>query len=186
MTRRPSVVRPVVASTEIVTLGALAHAGAGGTVPGAAELVALGGLVMAVSVALHHRLLHVGVAAALATSGQLLLHVLGSAPGGHGAHGAHTAHQLPLATVAAEPFTAWQMALAHLLSAAVTVAALVWQEQLVPPLRAVLRPEHGATPPSYATPRPPARTRPLGATAVRLHAPAPHRGPPTALASPAS
>jgi hypothetical protein len=172
--RRGSAVRPVVATVEVVVVGAVAHAGGGGSLPTAGHLVALVGLVAAVSLALHHRLVHVRVAAAVAMLGQLLLHLVGSAHGSHGAHATHAA------TVGPES-SAWQMALAHGIGAAVTVAALLWQEQLVLTFLGAVRPGRLATPPAYDVPRPPTGTRPLGATTVRVVATAPRRGPPPVM-----
>jgi hypothetical protein len=178
---RGSALRPVVATAEVVAIGAVAHVGAGGSMPTTGHLVALVGLVAAVSLALHHRLVHVGVAAAVATLGQLLLHTLGSGAAVHAAHGAHQA-----AGEAGTGVAGWQMVLAHAIGAAVTVAALLWQEQLVLALAGARRPGRQAAPPSYDVPRPPTGTRPLGATTVRVLALAPHRGPPMAMGPAAS
>jgi hypothetical protein len=171
---RGSALRPVVATVEVVAIGAAAHVGAGGSLPSTGHLLALVGLVGATSLALHHRLVRAGAAVAVALSGQLLLHTLGSGAAAHAAHGAH--HAAGDGTAVA----GWQMVLAHALGAAVTATALLWQEQLVVVITRALRLGRRTAPPSYDVPRPPTGARPLGVTTVRVLALAPHRGPPVA------
>jgi hypothetical protein len=123
-------VRSVVASLEIVGLSSHAHYVAGGALPSTAYLLAILGLVGAVSALLRHRLLSTRVAVGAVVAGQLLVHTASTSATTHGSH-------------AAGLFTSDDMLLAHAVSAAVTVAALLWQEQavvllvrlLVPPTR---------------------------------------------------
>ncbi len=113
--------RPVLATAEVVAFSALAHAAAGGSLPGPEQLAALTALLVPASLALRHRLLTLRATASLAVWAQVAVHMLFSTTGAHGTHGAPA----PLAGLSDDMF------LAHGLSAVVTVLALVWQEQIL-------------------------------------------------------
>lgn len=123
---RTSRVRAAVASLEAVLFGALAHAAGGGGLPGLGTMLLLAGAVAAVSVSLRLRLLRLPTAAAIAVASQLLVHLIGARSELVPATG-HHAH----ASVGSPAGVDEQMVLAHTLSAAVTVLALVWQDQVL-------------------------------------------------------
>lgn len=126
VTRRPSAVpggrrlRSSVATLEIAGLSAGAHTAAGGPVPDSAGLLWLVAATGVASAALRHRIIGTRVAVALAVLGQVAVHTGLSLTGAHAGHAAHTATVL-------DP----SMLLAHAVGAAFTVAAFLWQEQVL-------------------------------------------------------
>jgi hypothetical protein len=119
--------------------------------------------------------LGLGVAVLLVGAAQLSLHAAGSTAAAHADH-------VHAATVTA-PGTGLEMLLAHLMSAAMTVLALVWQERAVLAVaRVVTPPRVGVVVPSPVSSTPPLAHRLLRPLAVVLDV-APRRGPPTPAAS---
>ena len=159
-------------------MGAVAHTGAGGSLPSADLLLASTVVAGAACWALRLRLLRLGVAAALATAGQLALHTAASATASTSAvHGDH------LHGAAAAPGgSGTEMLLAHLVSGLVTVLALVRQEQALLVVARILLPTATAVPTHVAPPRPATDhvVRRVRVLAVEV---APRRGPPLPHAS---
>ena len=171
-----STVRAGVATVEIVALGALAHASADGALPELGSLTALIVLVGAVSFALRRRLLSVRVAAVLAVGAQLVLHTAAATGGAH--HGHHGHLTQPASATDAD------MLLAHVLSAVVTVLALVWQEQVVTTLARRLTRLPRALAPDTDVPSGPAGDHLVSVGgSIALLALAPRRGPPVAASA---
>ena len=176
--QRATLARPVVATAEIVAMSAVAHAGAGGSLPSADLLLASTLVTGAVCWALRLRLLRLGVAAALATAGQLALHTAATATASTSTVHADHLHGAAAATGG----SGVEMLLAHLVSGLVTVLALIRQEQALLVVARTLLPTATAVPTHVAPPRP-------GTDHVVRHVPvlavevAPRRGPPLPLAS---
>lgn len=179
MTRRPAAVpggrrlRSSVATVEVVGLSAVGHVAAGGPVPDIAGLLALLAVVGGVSAALRQRLLGLRPAVGLVVLGQVAVHSGLTLTGAHAGHAA-VAHDTGMAL---EP----AMLLAHAASAVVTLAAFLWQEQVLVVLgRAWAWP--GTT---YAPVSPPAHpvlpARPGGSFGDLLAREVPRRGPPAVL-----
>jgi hypothetical protein len=180
--------RALVLGAVVLGFGSIAHAGAGGNLPGAPALLTAGGLSVLVSATLLERPASTRLVVSLTVVGQALVHAWLTLTAGHG--GPHTATQDPVAHLLADlsPANA-PMVLAHTLAAAavglwlaageralwtvvaITGAALVLLlGHLVPiaPSRAVVR-----LPAGPAGQRPPVLRR-LARTVVR-------RGPPVLL-----
>ena len=177
--RRGSAVRPAATTAEIVAFAAVAHAGAGGALPSSGRLMALVVVTGAVCWALHQRVLRLVTASLLAAAAQLVVHLAGAAGSSPALHTGHGEH-LGAATGASDS----QMVLAHLLSGAVTVLALVHQEQALLVVVRSLTPAHVVHVPAHVAPsRPPTGDVVCVGPLVVVDA-APRRGPP-ALHAPA-
>ena len=176
--QRATLARPVVATAEIVAMGAVAHSGAGGSLPSADLLLGLTLVTGATCWALRLRLLRVWVATALATAGQLALHTAASATASTSAvHGEHL-H----GTAAATGGSGTEMLLAHLVSGLVTVLALVRQEQALLVVADALVPAADAAP-THVAPAQPATDHVVRHVPVLAVEVAPRRGPPPLRAS---
>lgn len=164
--RGVTVMRPVVATVEIVAMGTAGHSVAGGGAPSSGLVLSLGAAVGAIAFALRAHLLSPRVAAPLAVAAQVGLHstFAASTPAAHHAHAAHHS-------------SGTEMLLMHALSAMVTVLALVWQEQVVVHLVAGIRGPEPVRPPAHP---PITAGRGAGGSPVDrwLVSAAPRRGPP--------
>lgn len=158
------------ATAQVVALGAVAHASAGGALPSADALATLAVVTGAVSWALHERRLRLGPAALLVAAAQLALHLVApAAPTAGAAHGNH------LHAVAGATDT--QMLLAHVVSAAATVLVLAWQEHVLVTLSRALSPRAHVVA-AHAAPLRPALDHVLRRLPVLALDVAPRRGPP--------
>jgi hypothetical protein len=168
-------VRSIVASLEIVVLSSHAHYLAGGALPSTAYLLAILGLVGAGSALLRHRLLSTRVAIGAVVAGQLLVHTASTTTTTM-THGPHAAGLSPSA----------DMLLAHAFSAAVTLAALLWQEQAVVRLVRVLFPPARCGSFSRPTLSLPARHPGGVRRGIEVVRHTPRRGPPSLVAAAAT
>jgi hypothetical protein len=164
----PSVLTSLLATVEIVAFGVAAHTWAGGSVPGLPWLFATVGLVALATYAVVLRRSSMAATFAALLAGQVGLHFLLGAmapPSGHAGHHGDAA-------------LSWQMALAHIASAVVTL--LIWQVRGRLILRVLGWAQARAlvhTPRRHLVPA----SRAVGAHALILLT-APRRGPPMGIA----
>lgn len=160
--------RPMVASIEIVVLGALAHAGAGGTLPATAHLGVLTAAVGCACFALHQRLLRLPAAVSVAVAAQLAVHLHAVAPAAHAGH--------PGAPLAGND---GPMLLSHLVSVAVTAMVLMWQEQALIAVADALVPLRARSAALFRVEPGPVGSEPSARPSVSVLDVAPRRGPPS-------
>jgi hypothetical protein len=167
--RSVSLLRPAVATVEIVGFSAVAHASAGGDLPSTGLLLSLTALVGLVSLGLRSQLLSPRVAALVAVGAQFVLHSLFAGSDSSGAH---------MVMGSAAP-TSREMLLAHGVSAAVTVVMLLWQDQVLVMLgRGVASGLPGSLPPLPSILTVDVSDEALGRGFLDVLAVAPRRGPP--------
>lgn len=163
------------AGIEIVGLGVAAHVGAGATPPSAGHVLLLAGVVAAVCLALHHRLVRWPVATMLVAVVQLVVHTAGSVAAAPAAHAGH----LDAETT---PAPGAPMLLAHAVGAAMTALVLFWQDRVVLAAMRALTPLSSSGPGVADVDRSVPSHRPQWRRAIGVFDLAPRRGPPTGLA----
>ena len=138
--------RAHVAAVELVGAAVLAHASAEGGLPGPELMFPVVLVALGLTQAVRHHLLRPAAAAVLAGAAQTGLHLLFTAvPTGTSVHAAHhgsghgAGHGAGHAVVDPSWLTG-DMLLSHAVAAALTLLALLWQEQVVADLRRLLRP----------------------------------------------